>query len=133
MPSLPVPGYRPDRPDFDRLRLRDAAQPVSGAVTSANPAPAHPVSAKPEGLPQAADAEALSAQPLQEPDAALRFLQRWQSLASQPAETPALLHTTEQAQAHVERLQWQLTTSPAQALQAQGNLDPARVAQWLQY
>lgn len=112
MPSLPVPGYRPDRPDFDRLRLRDAAQAASGQLTP--------------GLSS-------SAPPLQEPDAALRFLQRWQSLASQPAETPALLHTPEQAQAHVERLQWQLTTSPARALQAQGNLDPARVAQWLQY
>lgn len=68
--------------------------------------------------------------------AALRFLQRWHALADQTHQlngSAAKADSAEQARGLADHLQWQLTARPQQALQAQGRLDPARVAQWLQH
>lgn len=125
MPTLPLHGHLPDRPTnhlaADRSRLHRLGTDGQAPAATTPPASA-PVADRGAAPPEALPGEA----------AALRFLQRWQSLASQPIEATGLLQSPEQARAQVDRLQWQLAASPALALQAQGGLDPARVAQWLQ-
>ena len=117
-----------ERPDFLHLARGPVAtaQPPSerSGVGEAHNSPSKSPAVSAEGTqPRTAD----------DAKAALRFLQRWQTLASAPADTASLVTTPEQARAQAERLQWQLAVSPALALQAQGSLDPARVAQWLQH
>jgi len=125
MPTLPLHGHLPDRPtrpmaaDPGRL-YRPVTDGQALAATGDS------------GSAPAADTAAAADKAQHQEAAALRFLQRWQSLAREPIEATGLLQSLEQARAQVDRLQWQLAASPALALQAQGGLDPARVAQWLQ-
>ena len=117
-----------ERPDFLRL----ARGPVATAQPPSERAGLGEALHNPSKSP---DGPAESTQPRRADDAeaALRFLQRWQTLANAPADTASLVTTPEHARAQAERLQWQLAASPALALQAQGGLDPARVAQWLRH
>lgn len=63
---------------------------------------------------------------------ALRFLQRWQGLASHSTDTLAAPDSPEQARTQVDRLLWQLAARPTRAQQAHRELDAAQVARWLQ-
>ena len=130
MSSLPLDGARLDRSGTDPAAMPPARQGGSVAAAEGSGIPV-PAAAVP--LPGAGRAATPGVQADTQPDAALRFLQRWHALASEPAHSPTLLESPAQARAQVDRLQWQLAARPAQALQAQGALDPARVAQWLQH
>lgn len=130
MSSLPLDGARLDRSGTTPWTMPSAGhgRSIPGADGSGMTAPAAQLPA-----PDARRAVPPGGEDRAQADAALRFLQRWHALASEPVESPALLESPAQARAQVDRLQWQLSARPALALQAQGALDPARVAQWLQH
>lgn len=153
MSSLPL-----ESPGFERSRLEHpaaasprsplaGARPVAGAVPGAGTVAAGPDPATHAdmGSVQAAHNRAMGdsdragaahTDPAEDAGAALRFLQRWHALAHQTSQRDGATFVVDRAEAArglADQLQWQLVARPQQALQAQGQLDPARVAQWLQH
>ena len=130
MTSLPIDGSRFGDSGVNRSALQGSGKAPTTPMADRSGGYARAAQAQPS---DAAAFEPQNEEVRRDENAALRFLQRWQTLASQPADSTTQLENPAQARAMVDRLQWQLAARPAQALQVQGALDPARVAQWLQH